>query len=102
LIKKHHQLQKKIYNFIDESTFYYCPIKKEHRSRMNVVFRINTENTTEIESTFAKEATLHGLAQLAGHRAVGGLRASFYNAVPDEAVDVLIEFMQEFQRKYQH
>ena len=63
---------------------------------MNVTFRLATE---ELEKTFEKEATAAGLDGLKGHRAVGGMRASIYNAFPEEGVDTLVEFMREFERK---
>jgi phosphoserine aminotransferase len=63
---------------------------------MNVTFRLPSE---ELEKTFVKEATAAGLDGLKGHRSVGGLRASIYNAFPEEGVDALVQFMAEFQRK---
>jgi phosphoserine aminotransferase len=63
---------------------------------MNVTFRLPSE---ELEKKFVKEATVAGLDGLKGHRSVGGLRASIYNAFPREGVEALVNFMQEFQRK---
>ena len=63
---------------------------------MNVTFRLGSE---ELEKQFAKEATAAGLDGLKGHRSVGGMRASIYNAFPEAGVDALVEFMQEFERK---
>jgi phosphoserine aminotransferase len=63
---------------------------------MNVTFRLPGE---ELEKKFAKEATAAGLDGLKGHRSVGGMRASIYNAFPEEGVDALVQFMQEFERK---
>jgi phosphoserine aminotransferase len=63
---------------------------------MNVTFRLPNE---ELEKTFVKESTSAGLDALKGHRSVGGLRASIYNAFPEGGVDALVEFMQEFERR---
>jgi phosphoserine aminotransferase len=63
---------------------------------MNVTFRLPSE---ALEQTFAKEATAAGLDGLKGHRSVGGLRASIYNAFPEAGVDALVSFMQEFEKK---
>ena len=63
---------------------------------MNVTFRLPSE---ALEKTFTKEATQAGLDGLKGHRSVGGMRASIYNAFPDAGVDALVDFMREFERK---
>ena len=63
---------------------------------MNITFRLPSE---ELESTFVKASTAAGLDGLKGHRSVGGMRASIYNAFPEEGVDALVAFMQEFERK---
>ncbi len=87
----------KLYEAIDGSGGYYRGhAAKNSRSRMNVTFRMPNE---ELEAKFAKEATAAGLNGLKGHRSVGGLRASIYNAFPEEGVDALVQFMKEFQRK---
>jgi phosphoserine aminotransferase len=88
-----------LYDAIDGSEFYYCPVAKRDRSRMNVIIRIRGDNE-ELESRFAQEAKAAGLTDLKGHRSVGGLRASIYNAQPIEGVKALIDFMREFERKY--
>lgn len=86
-----------VYETIDRSGGFYRPhARPEGRSKMNIPFRMETE---ELEAQFAKEAKKSGLIGLKGHRSVGGLRASIYNAVPVESVRVLVDFMQEFQRK---
>lgn len=87
-----------IYDAIDSSQFYTSPIKKEDRSIMNVVFRIQNGNE-ELEAKFVKEATSAGLSGLKGHRLVGGLRASIYNAQPIEGVEALAGFMKEFENQ---
>jgi phosphoserine aminotransferase len=86
----------KLYRTIDESDFYNSPVEIHSRSKMNVVFRIR--NDEELESKFVKEATAAGLSGLKGHRSVGGLRASIYNACPESSVDALISFMNAFEK----
>jgi phosphoserine aminotransferase len=86
----------KLYAEIDRSGFYKGHAQKDSRSRMNVTFRLPSE---ELEKKFAKEATAAGLDGLKGHRSVGGMRASLYNAFPEAGVDALVGFMQEFERK---
>jgi phosphoserine aminotransferase len=86
----------KLYEEIDRSGFYRGTAQKDSRSLMNITFRLASE---ELESAFTKEATAAGLDGLKGHRAVGGIRASIYNAFPEEGVDALISFMREFERK---
>jgi phosphoserine aminotransferase len=86
----------KLYAEIDRTGFYRGHAAPDSRSRMNVTFRLPSE---ELEKKFVKEATAAGLDGLKGHRSVGGLRASIYNAFPEGGVDALVEFMQEFERK---
>jgi len=86
----------KLYAEIDRSGFYRGTAHKDCRSLMNVTFRLPSE---ELESAFVKESTAAGLDGLKGHRSVGGMRASIYNAFPEEGVDALVAFMQEFERK---
>ena len=86
----------KLYAEIDRSGFYRGTAQKNSRSLMNVTFRLPTE---ELEKLFVKETTAAGLDGLKGHRDVGGMRASIYNAFPEEGVDALVEFMREFERK---
>jgi phosphoserine aminotransferase len=86
----------KLYAEIDRSGFYRGTANKADRSLMNVTFRLPSE---ELEKKFDKEATAAGLDGLKGHRSVGGMRASIYNAFPEAGVDALIEFMKEFERK---
>ncbi|MEW5693004.1 MAG: 3-phosphoserine/phosphohydroxythreonine transaminase [Candidatus Hydrogenedentota bacterium] len=88
-----------LYDAIDSSDFYYATIKdKESRSRMNVNYRIKGNNE-ELEDRFVKEAKKNGLVGLKGHRSVGGLRASLYNALSIDGVKTLVEFMNEFAKK---
>ena len=86
----------RLYASIDRTGFYRGHAEKDSRSRMNVTFRLPSE---ELEKAFAKEATAAGLDGLKGHRSVGGMRASIYNAFPEEGVDALVQFMAEFERK---
>ena len=86
----------KLYAEIDRTGFYRGTAQKESRSLMNVTFRLGSE---ELENKFIKESTAAGLDGLKGHRAVGGVRASIYNAFPEAGVDALVSFMQEFERK---
>ncbi len=85
----------KVYAEIDRTGYYRGTAQKESRSLMNVTFRLATE---DLEKQFVKESTAAGLDGLKGHRAVGGMRASLYNAFPEEGVDALVEFMREFER----
>jgi phosphoserine aminotransferase len=87
----------KLYAEIDRSGFYRGTAQKESRSLMNVTFRLGSE---ELEKLFVKETTDAGLDGLKGHRDVGGMRASIYNAFPEEGVEALVEFMREFERKW--
>src|SRR6476619_7061716 len=85
-----------LYGEIDRTGFYRGHASKDSRSRMNVTFRLPSE---DLEKKFIKEATAAGLDGLKGHRSVGGLRASIYNAFPEEGVDALVQFMSEFERR---
>jgi phosphoserine aminotransferase len=86
----------KLYAEIDRTGFYRGTAAKDSRSLMNVTFRLPSE---ELEKAFVKESTAAGLDGLKGHRSVGGMRASIYNAFPEEGVDTLVQFMREFERK---
>ncbi len=87
----------KLYAAIDGSRFYANPVAHNCRSWMNVPF---TLARAELEKTFAVEAVAAGLTHLEGHRSVGGMRASLYNAMPMAGVDALVGFMQEFERRH--
>ena len=96
--KRNDAKAKLLYDTIESSGgFYRCPVEKDSRSRMNVVFRV-AGGDDPIEKKFAKEATAAGIAGTPGHRSVGGMRISLYNAVTLEAVEALASFMREFQR----
>jgi len=87
-----------LYDAIDSSGGYYTgPIEKDARSKMNVTFRVAGGNE-DVEKKFAAEAAAHRLVGLGGHRSVGGMRASIYNAVTIETVEALVNFMREFQK----
>ncbi len=86
----------RLYCAIDATGFYQGTAHIAHRSTMNVTFNLPTE---ELEEQFASEAAAAGLKGLKGHRSVGGLRASIYNAFPLEGVDALVSFMQDFERR---
>jgi len=84
-----------IYNMLDSGDFYKATVGKDSRSIMNVTFRLPSE---DLEKEFITKATEQGMIGLKGHRSVGGIRASIYNAVPMEAVRALTEFMKEFEK----
>jgi phosphoserine aminotransferase len=87
---------KLIYDVLDAGPFYASPVEKADRSRMNVPF---TLADPRLDEAFLKQAKERGLLQLKGHRSVGGMRASIYNAMPIEGVRALVEFMQAFERE---
>ena len=97
-IKKIHEINVKkanmLYDYIDSSDFYKAPVRKEDRSLMNVVFVTGDE---ALDKKFIAEAKERGLINLSGHRILGGMRASIYNAMPVEGVEALIEFLKEFK-----
>ena len=85
-----------LYDLLDASGFYRSPVAREDRSRMNVPF---TLRDPALDQAFLDTAARQGLVQLKGHRSVGGMRASIYNAMPMEGVRTLVEFMRDFERK---
>jgi phosphoserine aminotransferase len=86
-----------LYDAIDASPLYFCPVEKDSRSRMNVVFRL-AGGDEETEKRFVAQASAAGMVGVAGHRSVGGMRVSLYNAVTLEAVETLVDFMRHFER----
>ncbi len=88
---------KVLYDYLDSTEFYRCPTARENRSRMNVPF---TLRDPALDEAFLKGAKEHGLVQLKGHRSVGGMRASIYNAMPIEGVKALVEYMQAFEKQH--
>ena len=85
---------KVLYDFLDESELFKGTVRREDRSLMNVPFVTGNE---ELDAKFVKEAAENGLVNLKGHRTVGGMRASIYNAMPYEGVVKLVEFMKKFE-----
>lgn len=85
-----------LYDFIDNSKLFKNYVRKEDRSIMNVPF---VTGNAELDAKFVKEATEHGLCTLKGHKLVGGMRASIYNAMPVEGIKALVEFMAKFERE---
>ena len=85
-----------LYGAIDSSNFWKSPVAKEDRSIMNVVWRLPSE---ELEEQFVSESKKAGMVGLKGHRSVGGIRASIYNAVGQDAIDALVAFMKSFEAK---
>lgn len=86
-----------LYSFLDGSSFYVSRVHPGSRSRMNVPFFLHDES---LNAAFLAQAEENGLMQLKGHKSVGGMRASIYNAVPMQAVQDLIQFMKEFERRH--
>jgi phosphoserine aminotransferase len=88
---------KLLYDFLDQSAFFKNPVAKEDRSRMNVPF---TLKNSSLDEEFLKGASKRGMVQLKGHRSVGGMRASIYNAMPLEGVRALVDYMREFEKQH--
>ena len=86
-----------VYDYLDHSKFYSNPVAREDRSLMNVPFKLKDES---LDDAFLKGAQARGMIQLKGHRAVGGMRASLYNAMPIEGVKALVQYMQEFEAQH--
>jgi len=106
--KRNQTKAKLLYDAIDQSSgFYHCPVERDSRSLMNVVFRVAgaagqsaaTHPDEAAEKEFAKQAAAAGLVGTPGHRSVGGMRVSLYNAVEPASVEALVSFMREFERK---
>jgi len=87
---------KRLYDYLDSQDFYANPVAREDRSRMNVPF---TLRDPALDAEFLAGAETRGLSQLKGHRSVGGMRASIYNAMPPDGVEALVAYMEEFRRK---
>jgi phosphoserine aminotransferase len=95
--QKNVQKARLLYDFLDASAFFHNPVAKEDRSRMNVPF---TLKDAKLDEEFLKGAAKAGMVQLKGHRSVGGMRASIYNAMPIEGVQRLVEYMRDFEKKH--
>ena len=94
--KENESKANKLYGFIDSSDFYKNDVDIESRSIMNVPFLMNDES---LNQKFLAESEQAGLLNLGGHRSVGGMRASIYNAVPPAGIDALVEFMKDFEKE---
>jgi phosphoserine aminotransferase len=86
-----------LYDYLDQSSFFSNPVAREDRSLMNVPFKLKNES---LDDAFLKGAQERGMIQLKGHRAVGGMRASIYNAMPIEGVRALVQYMREFEARH--
>ena len=86
-----------LYDTLDQSRLFHCHAEKSARSGMNVTFRTGDE---ALDAQFVAEATAAGFSNLKGHRSVGGMRASIYNAMPVEGVEKLCDFIRAFDRKH--
>jgi phosphoserine aminotransferase len=86
-----------LYDYLDQTSFYRNPVRREDRSRMNVPFKLRD---AALDETFLKGAMERGMVQLKGHRSVGGMRASIYNAMPIEGVRTLVDYMKDFERRH--
>jgi phosphoserine aminotransferase len=86
-----------LYEYLDNSAFYRNPVAREDRSLMNVPF---TLKDPALDDAFLKGAQAKGMIQLKGHRSVGGMRASIYNAMPIEGVKALVAYMKEFEARH--
>jgi phosphoserine aminotransferase len=86
-----------LYDYLDQSGFFVSPVEKRDRSRMNVPFKLKDE---ALDEAFLKGAQQRGMLQLKGHRSVGGMRASIYNAMPIEGVEALVGYLQEFENSH--
>ncbi|MDP2745213.1 3-phosphoserine/phosphohydroxythreonine transaminase [Pseudomonas sp.] len=97
-IEKHNIGKAKLlYDYLDQSRFFVSPVDRQDRSRMNVPFKLTNE---ALDEEFLKGAKQRAMVQLKGHRSVGGMRASIYNAMPIEGVKALVEYMREFEAKH--
>ena len=95
--EKNERKAKILYDFLDNSKLFHGTVAPKDRSLMNVPF---VTGDKEMDALFVKEADAAGFVNLKGHRSVGGMRASIYNAMPEEGVVKLVEFMKEFEAKY--
>jgi phosphoserine aminotransferase len=86
-----------LYDYLDKSAFFVSPVEKRDRSRMNIPFKLKDE---ALDEAFLKGAQQRGMLQLKGHRSVGGMRASIYNAMPLEGVKTLVGYLQDFEKSH--
>ena len=85
-----------LYDYLDSTNFYIAPAAKKDRSMMNVTFKTSCK---ELDEKFVAEAKKNNIVNIKGHRSVGGMRASIYNAMPKEGVIALVEFMKKFEEE---
>lgn len=97
LEKRNAHKAKKLYDYLEKTSFYSNPVEPRYRSRMNVIFTLPTK---ELDDHFVQEADKIGLNGLRGHRYLGGIRVSMYNAMPEAGIDALIAFMEDFETRY--
>lgn len=95
--KKNEAKAKLLYDYLDTSKLFICETEKNSRSIMNITFKTGSE---ELDALFIEEAKKHNIVSIKGHRSVGGMRASIYNAMPEEGVLSLVEFMKEFEKEH--
>ena len=86
-----------LYDYLDTTAFYKAPVARDCRSLMNVPFKLKDD---ALDAAFLEGAEARGLVQLKGHRSVGGMRASIYNAMPIEGVQALVAYMKEFEASH--
>ncbi len=86
-----------LYDFLDASSFFTSPVQRDCRSLMNVPFKLKND---ALDAAFLKGAEAKGMLQLKGHRSVGGMRASIYNAMPVDGVKALVAYMNEFEKSH--
>jgi phosphoserine aminotransferase len=100
ITKKNREKADLFYSYLEKSKHFHSPVEKSARSLMNIPFiprETDADKRKDIETRFVKEAAAEGLINLAGHRLVGGMRASIYNAMPIDGVQALIKFMEKFE-----
>lgn len=97
MAKKNREKAKLLYDYLDSQQYYHAPVEATARSMMNVTF---VTGDADLDKLFAKEAEANGLCSLKGHRSVGGMRASIYNAMPQEGVVKLVQFMKDFAEQH--
>ena len=95
--KRNEEKAKILYDYLDSTDFYIVHARKDSRSIMNVTFKTKSP---ELDAKFVEEAKEYNIVSIKGHRSVGGMRASIYNAMPKEGVETLVKFMKEFEQKY--
>ena len=93
--KKNEEKAAILYDYLDSQSYYIAAVEKEHRSLMNVTFVTGNE---ELDKKFCAGAAERGIVNIKGHRSVGGMRASIYNAMPKEGVEALVKYMDDFAK----